>query len=90
MIIAARVFAALALIAAALVYSIIHLEFPDVEFEGMTVLAGLSAWICILSGLTALALSFLNYRSRRDKRGYWPVVASFVSFALMLAAIYIP
>ena len=89
MIIAARIFAALALLAAGLLYSIIYLEFPNVDYEATLLLAGLSIWICILSGLTALTLSFLNYRSRRDKRWYWPVVASFVGFLAILAAIYI-
>ena len=84
MIIAARVFAALALLAATLIYSIMHLEFPEVGFKGMTALAGLTAWICILSGLTALVLSFLKYRRRRDKRHYWPDWVSSVGFTLML------
>lgn len=87
---AARIFAGLSLFAAILVFSIIHLEFPGIGYEGMLVLAGLSVWVCILSGLAVFVLSFLNYRARRDKQWYWPVAASLFSFALILVVIYVP
>jgi hypothetical protein len=90
MVIFPRIFAILALIAAALIFSITHLWFSLHGFESTLVLGGLLAWICILSGLTVFVLSFLNYRSRRDRRWYWPVVVSFVSFVLMRVAIYGP
>lgn len=89
MIFAARIFAALALLAAGLLCSIIFLKFPDVDYEATLLLGGVSIWICILSSLTSFTLSFLNYRSRRDKWWYWPVAGSSVGLLTILAAMYI-
>ena len=89
-VIAARIFAGLSLVAAILVLSIIYLEFPDIGYEGMLVLAGLSIWACILSGLAVFALSFLNFRNYRDKQWYWPVAVSLLSISLILVVIYVP
>lgn len=89
MVVTSRILATLALLAAALVYSTIHLYFPRAGFENTIRLAGLFVWICILSALTGLTLAFLNRRNGRDGRWYVPAAVALAGLALMLAAIYL-
>jgi hypothetical protein len=69
---AANILSLISLCAVALAFSLTHLGFPPVGFEGAIVFGGLALWAGILSAVAAAFLSaVLAYR--RNARWRWPL-----------------
>jgi len=84
-----RLLSYVALLAAAFVFSVTHLAFPPVGFEGMLVLGGLFAWLCILAAVASfLASAVLWFKGKGV--GPIPSVLSFVALGVLGATLGLP
>jgi len=82
----ARILAALAFASACLFFSVTHLEFPRVGFEGMMVVGSLLAWANLLLCASCLVVALVMYFRRRDKRGGWPSILALSSVVIIFAS----
>ena len=72
---------------AALSYSVTHLAFPPVGYEGMLFLAGLAIWIGILCIVGTIVLSGIILIKRRGFAVIWPLVSCAAAGLLMFMAV---
>lgn len=86
---ATRLLSYVALFSAAFVFSVTHLAFPPVGFEGMLVLGGLFAWLCILSASASLLASAVLWFKGKGV-GPIPSVLSFVALGALGATLGLP
>jgi hypothetical protein len=72
---------------AALSYSVTHLAFPPVGYEGMLFLAGLAIWIGILCIVGTIVLSGIILIKRRGFAVTWLLICGAAAGLLMYMAV---
>jgi hypothetical protein len=84
-----RILAYISLAAAAFVFSVTHLAFLPVGYEGALVLGGLSAWLCILAAAASVIASAVLWFKGKGV-GPIPSALSFVALGVLWATMYLP